>query len=66
MLYEYHNIPSSFWSAYFAVLPTEFNTLMFWNEDEVAELQASAVVGKIGKEGADDDRRVCGYFFRGG
>jgi SET domain-containing protein 6 len=54
MLYEYHNIPSSFWSAYFAVLPTEFNTLMFWSEDEVAELQASAVIGKIGKEGADD------------
>ena len=54
MLYEYHNTPSSFWTPYFAVLPTEFNTLMFWGEDELAELQASAVVGKIGKEGADE------------
>jgi SET domain-containing protein 6 len=54
MLYEYHNIPSSFWTPYFAVLPTEFNTLMFWSEDELAELQASAVVAKIGKEGADE------------
>jgi SET domain-containing protein 6 len=27
---------------------------MFWSEDELAELQASAVVGKIGKEGADE------------
>jgi SET domain-containing protein 6 len=54
MLYEYHNGPASNWAPYFAVLPTEFNTLMFWSEDELAELQASAVVNKIGKEGADE------------
>jgi SET domain-containing protein 6 len=53
LLYEYHNVPSSFWTPYFAVLPTEFNTLMFWSDDELAELQASAVVGKIGREEAD-------------
>jgi SET domain-containing protein 6 len=53
MLYEYHNVPSSFWTPYFAVLPTEFNTLMFWTPDQIDELQASAVVGKIGREEAD-------------
>lgn len=54
MLYEYSNGDASNWSPYFAVLPTEFNTLMFWSDDELAELQASAVVHKIGKEGANE------------
>jgi SET domain-containing protein 6 len=54
MLYEYINGDASNWAAYFSVLPTEFNTLMFWSDDELAELQASAVVNKIGKEGAND------------
>ncbi|KAF1946996.1 SET domain-containing protein [Clathrospora elynae] len=53
MLYEHFNGPASNWAAYFDVLPTEFNTLMFWTDDELAELQASAVVNKIGKDGAD-------------
>ncbi|EMD67847.1 hypothetical protein GGP41_007497 [Bipolaris sorokiniana] len=54
MLYEYHNGSASNWAPYFAVLPTDFDTLMFWTEDELAELQASAVVNKIGKEGANE------------
>jgi SET domain-containing protein 6 len=54
MLYEHLNGDASNWSKYFSVLPTEFNTLMFWSEDELAELQASAVVNKIGKEGANE------------
>jgi SET domain-containing protein 6 len=54
MLYENLNGDASNWSKYFSVLPTEFNTLMFWSEDELAELQASAVVNKIGKEGANE------------
>ncbi|KAF2823872.1 SET domain-containing protein [Ophiobolus disseminans] len=54
MLYEYTNGPASNWAPYFSVLPTEFNTLMFWSDDELAELQASAVVNKIGKEAADE------------
>jgi SET domain-containing protein 6 len=54
MLYEYTNGNASNWAPYFSVLPTEFNTLMFWSEDELAELQASAVVNKIGKEGANE------------
>jgi SET domain-containing protein 6 len=54
MLYEYHNGQASNWYPYFGVLPTEFNTLMFWEEDELNELQASAVRNKIGKESADE------------
>ncbi|KAH8733116.1 hypothetical protein GQ44DRAFT_601487 [Phaeosphaeriaceae sp. PMI808] len=54
MLYEYINGDASNWSPYFAILPTEFNTLMFWTNDELAELQASAVVHKIGKDGANE------------
>ncbi|KAF2114915.1 hypothetical protein BDV96DRAFT_87934 [Lophiotrema nucula] len=54
MLYEYQNGDASHWAPYFRVLPEEFNTLMFWEDDELKELQASAVVSKIGKAGADD------------
>lgn len=54
MLYEHLNGDASNWAAYFAVLPTEFNTLMYWTDDELAELQASAVVNKIGKESANE------------
>lgn len=56
MLYEHANGPASNWAPYFDILPTEneFNTLMFWSEDEIAELQGSAVVNKIGKESAHE------------
>lgn len=54
MLYEYMNGDASNWAPYFSVLPTEFNTLMFWSDEELAELQASAVRNKIGKEGANE------------
>lgn len=53
MLYEYGNQASSNWAPYFNVLPTEFNTLMFWENDELDQLQASAVRDKIGRESAD-------------
>jgi N-lysine methyltransferase SETD6 len=54
MLYEYLNQDASNWAPYFNVLPSQFNTLMFWEDDELAELQASAVVQKIGKREADE------------
>jgi SET domain-containing protein 6 len=54
MLYEYLNGDASNWAAYFSVLPSEFDTLMYWTEDELAALQASAVVNKIGKESANE------------
>jgi SET domain-containing protein 6 len=55
MLYEYQNKTASNWAPYFNVLPTEFNTLMFWEPDELEELQASAVRNKIGKQSADEN-----------
>ncbi|KAJ6134212.1 hypothetical protein N7523_000534 [Penicillium sp. IBT 18751x] len=54
MIYEYLQGNQSRWAPYFRVLPTRFDTLMFWSQAELAELQASAIVDKIGKQGADD------------
>lgn len=54
MIYEYLQGKQSRWSPYFRVLPTRFDTLMFWSPAELAELQASAIVDKIGKPGADE------------
>jgi SET domain-containing protein 6 len=53
MIYEWCQGTRSNWKPYFDVLPTEFNTLMFWSSDELDQLQASAVRSKIGRESAD-------------
>lgn len=53
MIHEYLLGERSVWFAYFRVLPTKFDTLMFWSESELSELQASAIVDKIGKQGAE-------------
>lgn len=53
MIYEFLQGQDSRWAPYFQVLPTTFDTLMFWTECEVDELQGSAVVDKIGKGEAD-------------
>ncbi|RDL35117.1 putative Ribosomal N-lysine methyltransferase 4 [Venustampulla echinocandica] len=44
---------NSKWAAYLAVLPRQLDTLTFWSELELTELQASTVVKKIGKAGAE-------------
>lgn len=54
LIYEFLQGDKSLWKPYFDVLPAEFNTLMFWSEDELSELQASAVKDRIGKESADE------------
>ena len=54
MLYEYLQGAKSKWAPYFRILPTRFDTLMFWSSAELQELQASAVVDKIGRQGAED------------
>lgn len=59
LLYEYFHREdhassrSTRWKAYWDVLPEDFNTLMFWSENEMSALQASASRGKVGKDTAD-------------
>ncbi|KAJ5570261.1 uncharacterized protein N7459_009691 [Penicillium hispanicum] len=53
MLYEYMQGAKSRWAPYFRVLPTRFDTLMFWSSAELQELQGSAIVDKIGRQGAE-------------
>jgi SET domain-containing protein 6 len=53
IIFEYLRRQESPWHPYFQVLPTTVDSLMFWNDEELAELQASAVVDKIGKAEAE-------------
>ncbi|KAH8847760.1 hypothetical protein MCOR27_001882 [Pyricularia oryzae] len=53
MMYEHLRRDPSPWRPYLDVLPTEFETPMFWTSEEIAELQASPVVASIGREEAD-------------
>ena len=55
MVYDYNLGVASPWRPYWDVLPTEFDTLMFWSEQELSELEGSAVVNKLGKETADEN-----------
>ncbi|PLN83490.1 SET domain protein [Aspergillus taichungensis] len=54
MIYEYLRGEQSAWKPYFTVLPQNFDTLMFWSPSELQELQGSAIVGKIGKQSAEE------------
>ncbi len=55
LIYEGHGVQylprqeNSAWKTYFKVLPHTFDTLMFWSQSELNELQASAVKDKVGK-----------------
>jgi SET domain-containing protein 6 len=53
MIYEYIQGDASQWKPYLDVLPSVFDTPMFWSPAELSELQASALVAKVGKEEAD-------------
>lgn len=53
MVYEYLRGPESPWKAYFDILPENFDSLMYWTDDDLEHLEGSAVVDKIGKDGAD-------------
>lgn len=54
IIHEYLRREQSPWYPYFQVVPATFDSLMFWNQQELAELQASAVVDKIGKASAEE------------
>ncbi|KAI5918865.1 SET domain-containing protein [Camillea tinctor] len=53
MIYEYLQGDKSRWKPYFDVLPSEFETLMWWSDQELDQLQASSIVSRIGREEAD-------------
>lgn len=52
MLYEGRREDSK-WAPYLAILPTKLDSLVFWSESELSELQASTVRQKIGKASAE-------------
>lgn len=43
------------WITYLTSLPTQFDTPMFWSDEELKELQGTAVVDKIGRDEAERD-----------
>ncbi|KAF9771541.1 hypothetical protein IL306_010804 [Fusarium sp. DS 682] len=54
MIYEYLQGENSKWKPYFDVLPSSFDTPMFWSDDELDQLQASHMRHKIGKADAEN------------
>lgn len=60
LIYEYLQGDSSPWRPYLDVLPTvdDFSTPMFWAADELAELQASPVADKVGRDEAEKMMRT--------
>ncbi|RBR25107.1 uncharacterized protein FIESC28_02015 [Fusarium coffeatum] len=54
MIYEYLQGDNSQWKSYFDVLPSSFDTPMFWSENELDQLQASHMRHKIGKANAEE------------
>lgn len=54
LLYEHLLGAASAWRPYLDVLPEAFATPMFWTPAELAALQTSATVAKIGRESADN------------
>lgn len=57
LIYESLQGESSTWKPYLDVLPDKFDTLMYWSDAELDELQASSVRFKIGKLAADEMMR---------
>lgn len=53
MIYEAGQGAESKWWPYLNILPTEFDTLMYWSPGELAELQGSLVLQKVGKDDAN-------------
>lgn len=57
LIYEYLQGATSQWRPYLDVLPAgpaEFTTPMFWSTDDLAELQASPVASKVGRDEAEN------------
>ena len=59
MIYEDGLGEKSTWWPYLNILPKDFDTLIYWSSDELAELHGSAVLDKIGKTDADKSFKKC-------
>ncbi|KAJ8112560.1 hypothetical protein OPT61_g5096 [Boeremia exigua] len=59
LLYEHLQGAASRWKPYLDVLPTTFDTPMFWTEAELKELKGTVLTQeKIGKQSSDDKLRT--------
>ncbi|KAG5969458.1 hypothetical protein E4U58_001405 [Claviceps cyperi] len=54
LMHEYLQGNHSLWKRYLDILPDTFDTPMFWTGEELAQLQGSATLSKIGKNTAED------------
>jgi SET domain-containing protein 6 len=58
MLYEHLQGDASQWKPYLDVLPTTFDTPMFWSESELKELEGTVLtLDKVGKQESDNKLR---------
>lgn len=57
MIYEHLRGSASPWKPYLDILPTAFDTPMFWSAPELRELQATSVASVVGR--ADADRMIA-------
>lgn len=55
MIYETR--PGSSWAPYMDVFPKDFDTLIYWSDDELHELRGSDVLQRIGREAAEEGFR---------
>ncbi|KAH7368632.1 SET domain-containing protein RMS1 [Plectosphaerella cucumerina] len=54
LLYEFLRGDASRWKPYFDVLPEQFDTPIFWSEDELKELEGTSLTAeKVGKNESD-------------
>jgi N-lysine methyltransferase SETD6 len=57
IIYELLRHEDSPWAPYLHLLPTRFDTLIFWSEEELGQLKGSQVLDKIGKDAAEAEWR---------
>ncbi|KAI0759853.1 SET domain-containing protein [Trametes elegans] len=55
MMWEDSRGKESKWSGYLATLPNQFDTPMFWGDEDLKELQGTAVVDKVGRDDSERD-----------
>ncbi|KAF8647120.1 hypothetical protein AX16_006952 [Volvariella volvacea WC 439] len=55
MMWEAASGASSKWNDYLEILPTKFDTPMFWNQEELDELKGTSIVEKLGRDEAERD-----------